>query len=223
MKMLKILYGCAVVVSSVVLGNMAWANQPTNAQIIQWISNLDESSADPKRDIKIENTQEVTLYSGEKAYISGVYFNQSARNFWGGYILTRPQLKQSRIIQFGGQANTFRVHPIYLPAKERGLDLIEFESGGSGQGAIEASKSMTYIHNWTVKTLHEVTEGSYEGRYSDVLDDIDCKTGSDDYAYLNVIDYGRYILETTVESNGCEAKKPQDYKINSKLVPINIP
>lgn len=221
--MLKFICGCAVVLSSVVIGNTVWANQPTNTQIIQWISNIQASSADPKRDINIENTQEITLYSGEKAYLSGVVFNNSARNFWGGYILTRPKLKQSKIIEFGGQANTFRVHPVYLPAKDRGIDLVEFESAGSGQGAVEASKSLTYIQEWTIKTLHDVTEGSYEGRYSDALDDIDCKTGSDNYAYLNIIDGGRYILETTVESNACENNKPQDYKINTKLVPIHIP
>lgn len=200
-----------------------WAAPPSSTQVIQWLTNLDESSADPKRAINIRETQQVTLYSGETAYVSAVSFENAARNFWAGYILTRPNLKQSKILEFGGQSNTFAIHPIYLKDKKRGMDLVEFESAGSGQGAVESSKNMTYIQNWTAKTLHEVNAGSYEGRFNDALGDVDCRSGYDNYAYLNVIDEGQYILETTVESNMCENKKPQNYKINTKLVPVEIP
>lgn len=198
-----------------------WASAPSTQNIVQWITNIDASNADPKRAITVASTQEITLYSGEKAYLSAVSFDNSARNFWAGYILTRPSLKQSRILEFGGQSNTFRVHPIYM--NNKGFDLIEFESSSSGQGAVEGAKSLTYIQNWKVTTLRELNENSFEGRYSDALQDIDCKTGEDNSAYFNVMEYQGYVLETTVKGNGCSNNTAKDYKVTTKLVEIKIP
>lgn len=214
----KILFSGLLLTSSM---QIAWANAPSAQNIVQWITNIDASNADPKRSIQIDSTQEITLYSGEKAYVSSVSFDNSGRNFWAGYILTRPSLRQSQILEFGGQSNTFRIHPVHI--NQKSFDLIEFESASSGQGATEGAKSLTYIQNWKVTTLRELQEGSYEGRYSDTLEDIDCKTGSDDSAYFNVMEYHGYILETTVEANGCEHKSPKDYKVTTKLTEIKIP
>lgn len=91
----------------------AQAAIPSQGQILQWLTNVDKSSANPAKNIQIENTQKITLSDGEDAYLSGVTFQNAARNFWGGYILTRPKVQQSRILDFGGQSNHFEVHPTY--------------------------------------------------------------------------------------------------------------
>lgn len=214
---LNILLGLSVACGS----QLVLANQPSNAQIVKWITNIDKSNADPQRAITIHNTQPVTLYSGEIAYVSGVTFENSARNFWGGYVLTRPNLGQARILDFGGQANTFRVHSFYKNKKE--FDLIEFESASSGQGTISEVISLTYINNWKVTTLRSVEAGSDGGRYNEEIDDTDCKTGYDNAAFFNIMPYNGIVIETTVQSNGCENKTKQDYKINSQFIDVKIP
>lgn len=198
-----------------------WADTPSNIQVINWISNLDESNANPKNDITIDNMQEIRLYSGEVAYLSGVRFENAARNFWGGYVLTRPSLSESRILNFGGQSNTFRTHRTYKNNKQ--FDLVEFESGGSGQGRVEQSIDLTYIHNWQVNTLHTVHGGSYEGSYDDITGDIDCKTAFDHYVFLNLIPFAQRVIETSVETDGCENKSKDDYQIKSSLIEFKIP
>ena len=189
--------------------------QPSSSQIIQWLSNLDESNANPKQAIDIERTEEIRLDSGEQAYLSAVYFKSSARNYALGYILTRPTLKESRILNEGGQSNDFNIEYVHLPKKEHAVALIALESAGSGQGYISRSKSMNYIKDWQVKKLHEVEFGSNSGAR------VDCKDSYDNLAYLNIVD--QYILETTVEANGCSDKKPKEYKVRSRFVAIQIP
>jgi hypothetical protein len=108
----------------------------------------------------------VKLISGEEAYLSGVSFENAGRNFWAGYVLTRPKLKQSRILkEFGGQSNSFKVHPTVYKGKP--IQLIEIESAGSGQGTVESSKSLVYFTQWTTKLITEVEESSYDGRYDE--------------------------------------------------------
>jgi hypothetical protein len=46
---------------------------------------------------RLIHTEAVKLISGEEAYLSGVSFENAGRNFWAGYVLTRPKLKQARI------------------------------------------------------------------------------------------------------------------------------
>ena len=212
-----IIMGLALVCGSQTL----WANQPSSAQIVQWIKNIDASNASPERAIKVDETKPVTLYSGEKAYLSAVTYENSGRNFWGGYILTRPQLRQSQILEFGGQSNTFRIHSIYK--NEREFDLIEFESESSGQGEVSQSLTLTYINNWQVKELWDVESGSFAGRYKDELNDVDCKTGYDHSAFINLLPFDGRIVETTVKSNACDNKTNKDYKVTSQVIELRIP
>ena len=81
----------------------SFAITPTDKEIINQLTNLEDSQATPAKAIVIDHTQAVTLLSGELAYLSGVSFENAGRNFWAGYILTRPELKQSQILTaFGG-------------------------------------------------------------------------------------------------------------------------
>ena len=70
---------------------------PNDKTIISWITNLQDSNANPPQAIQIDSTETVKLISGEEAYLSGVSFENAGRNFWAGYVLTRPKLKQGRV------------------------------------------------------------------------------------------------------------------------------
>lgn len=193
---------------------------PTDKTIISWITNLQDSNANPPQAILIDHTEKVKLVSGEEAYLSGVSFDNAGRNFWAGYVLTRPKLKQARILkEFGGQSNSFKVHSTVYKGKP--IQLIEIESAGSGQGTVESSKSLVYFTQWTSKLITEVEESSYDGRYDEKLGAEDCRTGRDNSGYLNVMPYSPYVVKTTVTGNACN-NKPQGYKVSSKLIPVVI-
>lgn len=193
---------------------------PTDKAIISWITNLQDSNANPPQAIQIDSTEAVKLISGEEAYLSGVSFENAGRNFWAGYVLTRPKLKQSRILkEFGGQSNSFKVHPTVYKGKP--IQLIEIESTGSGQGTVESSKSLVYFNQWSTKLITEVEESSYNGRYDEKLGEEDCRTGRENSGYLNVMPYSPYVIRTTVTGDACN-NKPQGYKVSSKLIPIMI-
>ena len=196
------------------------AEVPTDKTIINWITNLQDSNANPQQAIQIDHTEKVKLISGEEAYLSGVSFENAGRNFWAGYVLTRPKLKQAKILkEFGGQSNTFKVHPTMYKGKP--IELVEIESAGSGQGTVEATKSLVYLSQWNAKLITEVQESSNAGRYDEKLDAEDCRTGSDNTGYLNVMPYSPYVIRTTVTGDACN-NKPQGYKVSSKLIPIVI-
>ncbi|MGN5765489.1 hypothetical protein ACNQO6_14215 [Acinetobacter calcoaceticus] len=211
---LSILFGFLIPVSA------SYAAVPTDKTIISWITNLQDSNANPPQAIQIDSTEAVKLISGEEAYLSGVSFENAGRNFWAGYVLTRPKLKQARILKaFGGQSNSFKVHPTVYKGKP--IQLIEIESAGSGQGTVESSKSLVYLNQWTSKLIAEVEESSYEGRYDEKSGAEDCRTGRDNSGYLNVMPYSPYVIRTTVTGDACN-NKPQGYKVSSKLIPIVI-
>ncbi len=193
---------------------------PSDKTIISWITNLQDSNANPQQAIQIDHTEKVKLISGEEAYLSGVSFENAGRNFWAGYVLSRPKLKQAKILkEFGGQSNTFKVHPTMYKGKS--IELVEIESAGSGQGTVEATKSLVYLSQWNAKLITEVQESSNAGRYDEKLDAEDCRTGSDNTGYLNVMPYSPYVVKTTVTGNACN-DKPKGYKVNSLVLPIVI-
>ena len=211
---LSILFGFLIPVSA------SYAAVPTDKTIINWITNLQDSNANPQKAIQIDHTEKVKLISGEEAYLSGVSFENAGRNFWAGYVLTRPKLKQAKILkEFGGQSNTFKVHPTMYKGKP--IELVEIESAGSGQGTVEATKSLVYLSQWNAKLITEVQESSNAGCYDEKLDAEDCRTGSDNTGYLNVMPYSPYVVKTTVTGNACN-DKPKGYKLNSLVLPIVI-
>ncbi|OUY05950.1 hypothetical protein [Acinetobacter populi] len=193
------------------------AKVPSTTEIIGWLNNPEKSYANPANAISIDRTEEIVLMSGEKAYISGIEFANAGRNFWAGYILTRPNLKQSHLLEFGGQSNTFVVHQVIVNGKP--VNLVEFESAGSGQGTIEQSRTLTYFKNWQPVTIAEAESYYSPGQFDVKQGDSDCKTGANDTGILNVLEQQSMVLKTEITGNAC-ASRPQDYKIQSKLIPI---
>ena len=199
----------------------AHAAAPTPNQALQWLVNPQESSADPVRAIKFKSSEKITMVGGEEAYITGVEFENSARNFWGGYILIRPKIQQSKILtNFGGQANDFKVFHTYY--KGEPLDVIELKSAGSGQGSVEGSTSLAIFKGNQVQVLASQDTGSFGGFYDEKLDGEDCKTGHDNNVFFNVMEFTPMIVKTTTSANGCENLKPINYKVKTDLIPIVI-
>lgn len=189
----------------------------TAKDIISTITNLDDSYATPKNAIDINKTQTVRLKSGEVAYLSGVEFEDAGRNFWGGYILTRPKLKQSQILEYGGQANSFKIYN--AQAKTQPIQLVQLTSASSGQGEVSSRDDLVYFDGWKAYVVATAESSSYPGRYSEKLGEEDCKTGENIESTLKLVADADYVLRTTKTSNACKGAK---VTIKEDKIPFKI-
>lgn len=189
----------------------------TAKDIISTITNLDDSYATPKNAIDINKTQAVRLKSGEVAYLSGVEFEDAGRNFWGGYILTRPKLKQSQILEYGGQANSFKIYN--AQAKTQPIQLVQLTSASSGQGEVSSRDDLVYFDGWKAYVVATAESSSYPGRYSEKLGEEDCKTGENIESTLKLVVDADYVLRTTKTSNACKGAK---VTIKEDKIPFKI-
>lgn len=189
----------------------------TAKDIISTITNLDDSYATPKNAIDINKTQAVRLKSGEVAYLSGVEFEDAGRNFWGGYILTRPKLKQSQILEYGGQANSFKIYN--AQAKTQPIQLVQLTSASSGQGEVSSRDDLVYFDGWKAYVVATAESSSYPGRYSEKLGEEDCKTGENIESTLKLVADADYVLRTTKTSNACKGAK---VTIKEDKIPFKI-
>lgn len=189
----------------------------TAKDIISTIANLDDSYATPKNAIDINKTQAVRLKSGEVAYLSGVEFEDAGRNFWGGYILTRPKLKQSQILEYGGQANSFKIYN--AQAKTQPIQLVQLTSASSGQGEVSSRDDLVYFDGWKAYVVATAESSSYPGRYSEKLGEEDCKTGENIESTLKLVADADYVLRTTKTSNACKGAK---VTIKEDKIPFKI-
>ena len=125
---------------------MAQAATPSDKQIVNWLTNKDKIVAEEvtSKSVHIVQTEAITLQSGEQAYLSAVEYADSGRNFSNGYILTRPQLKQSQHLEdFAGQSSSIEVL-----SRQRKATLLELESSGSGQGTVATGVSLVTFNGW---------------------------------------------------------------------------
>ncbi len=194
-----------------------FAATPTSKEIISTLTNLDDSYATPKNAIYINKTQVVRLKSGEVAYLSGVEFEDAGRNFWGGYILTRPKLKQSQILEYGGQANRFKVYN--AQAKSKPIQLVQLTAASSGQGEVSSRDDLVYFDGWKAYVVATAESSSYPGRYSEKLGEEDCKTGENIESTLKVVAEADYVLRTSKTSNACKGAK---VTIKEDKIPFKI-
>ena len=131
---------------AVALLPMAQAAPPSNKQIINWLTNKDKIVAEKVNgsSVTFNETEAITLQSGEQAYLSAVEYADSGRNFSNGYILTRPQLQQSQHLEsFAGQSASIEVL-----SRKRKATLLELESSGSGQGTMATGVSLVTFNGW---------------------------------------------------------------------------
>ena len=132
---------------AVALLPMAQAAPPSNKQMVNWLTNKDKIVAEKVNgsSVTFNETEAITLQSGEQAYLSAVEYADSGRNFSHGYILTRPQLKQSQHLEdFAGQSASIEVL-----SRQRKATLLELESSGSGQGTVSTGVSLVTFNGWT--------------------------------------------------------------------------
>ena len=183
-----------------------FASVPKVQEIIDQLINLDDSQATPSKAILVDHTQAVTLRSGEHAYLSGVSFENAGRNFWAGYILTRPTLKQSKILaDFGGQSNTFKVYSAL--SQTQPVQLVEIESAGSGQGILSSTLDLVYFDGWNAKVIATVNSNDDPGRYNEQLGEEDCRTGEIIEGKIDVSLVRKEVIKTVQSSNACENAK----------------
>ena len=179
---------------------------PTDKTIISWIINFQDSNANPPQAILIDHTEKVKLVSGEEAYLSGVSFENAGRNFWAGYILTRPTLKQSKILaDFGGQSNTFKVYSAL--SQTQPVQLVEIESAGSGQGILSSTLDLVYFDGWNAKVIATVNSNDDPGRYNEQLGEEDCRTGEIIEGKIDVSLVRKEVIKTVQSSNACKNAK----------------
>lgn len=198
----------------------AHANVPSDKDILAWLANPEDSQALTQKAIDIVRTEKVRLLSGEEAYLSAVAFEDAGRNFWAGYIFTRPVQKESRILKgLGGQSHTFRVHPYRHKDKE--IDLVELESAGSGQGTMNSEKTLFALNDWQMKAIATVESADYPGPLDEKSGEEDCKKGVVREGFLNLMP--PYVLAVSAVGNACEGKQPQDFTIEHKLIDIKLP
>ena len=180
---------------------------PSDQDILKHVINLKDSYATPAKAILIGETKAVTLRSGEVAWLSAVEFENSGRNFWAGYILTRPKLQQSKILKdFGGQSNTFKVYPALN--KTQPVQLVEIESAASGQGALSSSKDLVYFDGWDSKIITTVESSEYPGRYNDDSGEDDCKTGESIDGSMKLLADQNAVIKIIKTADACEGSKP---------------
>ena len=125
----------------------AHAAAPSDKQIVNWLTNKDKIVAEEvnSNTVSVTQTEAIALQSGEQAYLSAVEYADSGRNFSHGYILTRPQLKQSQHLEdFAGQSASIEVL-----SRQRKATLLELESSGSGQGTVSTGVSLVTFNGWT--------------------------------------------------------------------------
>ena len=183
-----------------------FASVPKVQEIIDQLINLDDSQATPSKAILVDHTQAVTLRSGEHAYLSGVSFENAGRNFWAGYILTRPTLKQSKILtDFGGQSNTFKVYSAL--SQTQPVQLVEIESAGSGQGILSSTLDLVYFDGWNAKVIATVNSNDDPGRYNEQLGEEDCRTGEIIEGKIDVSLVRKEVIKTVQSSNACKNAK----------------
>ena len=136
----------------------AHAAAPSDKQIVNWLTNKDKIVAEKvnSNTVTINQTEAITLQSGEQAYLSAVEYADSGRNFSNGYILTRPQLKQSQHLEsFAGQTSSIEVL-----SRKRKATLLELESSGSGQGTMSSGVSLVTFNGW--KPVEHYKSESYD-------------------------------------------------------------
>ena len=136
----------------------AHAAAPSDKQIVNWLTNKDKIVAEKvnSNTVTINQTEAITLQSGEQAYLSAVEYADSGRNFSNGYILTRPQLKQSQHLEsFAGQSSSIEVL-----SRKRKATLLELESSGSGQGTMSSGVSLVTFNGW--KPVEHYKSESYD-------------------------------------------------------------
>lgn len=193
----------------------------SDAQIIKWLINPDSTNSTLDK-ISIEETHTIKLANGEPALISGVHFDDSGRNFWGGYILTRPYLKKSMFLsKFGGQTNE-----ISILSKRYGATLIQLESAGSGQGDIDSTESIVSFKGWVPQVVYSTSNFSHGfGRYTaDEYPQKQCEERETKFKFIERITAPQVIETVNYYKGKCgDDIALKDYKTKTKTLTIKLP
>jgi len=184
----------ATLFATALLNGTAQAAAPTAEQIVQWL---------PEDQVtEVEEIHPLTLKGGEQAYLASVNFPDAGRNFWAGYVLARPALKEARVLEeFGGQ---------YNGVTPGGGPLALIGSAGSGQGTSEATYSVVVFEGWAAKRLYSISESDNSGNCG--YDGRPCEGSQVFLHFVPVIGSGASYLSVTevrYSSTGDEDPAPK--------------
>lgn len=165
MKMMNQLFVQGVLCLCCIVSLPVLAQAPTSSEIVSRITNLEKSHALKQNEILVKETQPIRLKDGEQAYLSRVEFVDAPRLYTYDYVLTRPTLNESRIMEYVGQVNSLQLHNVVTEGQS--LQLIELETTASGRGEFQSTKFLVYIDGWKVKSIAELELGTHPGNFSD--------------------------------------------------------
>lgn len=189
------------------LSGTAQAGRPTAGQIVQWLAS-DQS-------VEVDEIQPLTLKGGEQAYLASVNFPDAGRNFWAGYVLARPALKEARVLeQFGGQYNGITLG---------GDQLALIGAAGSGQGTSQAAYSVVVFDGWEVNSLFSISESENSGNCG--YDDMPCEGSQVFLHFVHILDADSphlSVTEVRYSSAGDDDSAPQ-VSTRSELIRLVVP
>lgn len=185
----------------------AWADSanhnPSDEAILKWLGAKPNETSVVKR---------VAIFTdaGEAALLVSLAL-EHARNQYGGYALVRPELKQAKRLDYGGQFNAITV---INPGLKSGMpSVVIIGSASSGQGKTLETQHVVTFSDWQVSTLYEAD--TYSDNSGVCGEGVACVTSQ---VFLNAVGIEPLRLAvTTVHQSG---KTPDAMKIEDVSVEV---
>ena len=205
----------ATILVSFFLSFPALASDPTPPSVEQ----INEWSSSAINDLgpQVVNVVPVTLKGGEQAFLAAVEYQRAGRNFWAGYLLVRPSLREARALdEFGGQYNGIQLVDPHLPSQSA----VIMGRATSGQGISESSYSVVVFDGWTAESLYTVEESDNSGECGAVVG----RKCSGNRVFLNVFSGladgpSIGLVATSVRYSSPDIEiTPYTYRVESELV-----
>ena len=116
------------------------------------------------------------------------------------------------------ESNTFKVYSAL--SENQPVQLIEIESAGSGQGTLSRTLDLIYFDGWEAKVITRVESSYNPGRYSEQLEEEDCRTGGSVEGKLQVLLERKEVIKIIELANACKNAK---VKTQTQKIKISIP
>lgn len=166
---------------------------PSRETVLSWLK--------PEQNIDLDGkATRIVLLGGEVAWIENVSLPDQGRNFSHDVVLSRPALKQARLLEMGN-GSVGAAHK----GRADGLSFVELSSFGSGQGIVEGSTSLVVFDGWKSIELHAAEESDDTGNCGQKETERDCESISVEWSLADLNQDGVLdVTETTVTKRGPE-------------------
>ncbi len=166
---------------------------PSRETVLGWLK--------PEQNIDLDGkASRIVLLGGEVAWIENVSLPDQGRNFSHDVVLSRPALKEARLLELGN-GSVGAVHK----GRPDGVSFVEISSFGSGQGIVEGSTSLVAFNGWKSIELHSAEENDDTGNCGQKETERDCESVSVEWAMSDLNKDGVLDLtETIITKRGPE-------------------